>query len=197
METAHKILEAARKVFLWHGYDGARTQMIADQAQVSKAMLHYHFKDKETLYREVFEYAILQIKSGLVILNDSELTIQEKIEKFAKFCFHLYQNNADVMQFINTEIQRSRSILPNYILAQYNIMEMDISKQVQEGMRLGLIKKTNIQEILLLMLGLMLFPMISYDLNTSFMGFPKANYKEILEAYYEHLPARIMVLIKM
>ena len=40
LTTEQRILEAAKKVFLLRGLDGARMQEIADEAGINKAMLH-------------------------------------------------------------------------------------------------------------------------------------------------------------
>ncbi|HEY1973906.1 MAG TPA: helix-turn-helix domain-containing protein [Pseudonocardia sp.] len=50
------ILEAARSVFVQHGYSGSRTKMIAQAAGVSEALVFSHFDSKDAL----FEAAILE-----------------------------------------------------------------------------------------------------------------------------------------
>jgi TetR/AcrR family transcriptional regulator len=45
------ILAAAAREFAERGYGGARVDRIARDAKVNKAMLYYHFKSKERLYR--------------------------------------------------------------------------------------------------------------------------------------------------
>lgn len=54
-KTREAILIAAMDEFAEHGYAGARTENIARAAKVNKAMLHYYFHDKETLYRAVLD----------------------------------------------------------------------------------------------------------------------------------------------
>ena len=49
------ILDAAEQGFGLHGFDGASMRTIAERADVAQALLHYHFKNKETLYEAVFE----------------------------------------------------------------------------------------------------------------------------------------------
>jgi len=49
------ILNAAEFIFARHGFRGATMQMIADEAGLPKANLHYYFASKEALYREVVE----------------------------------------------------------------------------------------------------------------------------------------------
>ena len=42
-------------MFALHGYDGAAMRMIAVEAKVAQALLHYHFATKEKLYEAMFE----------------------------------------------------------------------------------------------------------------------------------------------
>ena len=48
------ILDAAEQIFGLQGFEGAGMRMIAEQAEVAQALLHYHFKNKEALYEAVF-----------------------------------------------------------------------------------------------------------------------------------------------
>ncbi len=54
-KTREAILLAAIEEFAERGFAGARTENIARQANVNKAMLHYYYHDKQTLYSAVLE----------------------------------------------------------------------------------------------------------------------------------------------
>ncbi len=196
-ETKTKILESARKNFIQYGFDGARMQVIADDAKVNKAMLHYYFKDKQQLYQEVFEFAMVQLKAGFTIFQDKSLTILEKLQKFASFCFNLYKNHTDIMIFLVCEIQRCPEVIPQYVLQGVHLKETDLAHQIQSGMNLGLIKKGDIYQVLMIIISLALFPIVSYDFNTRLLGFPIGEYPLLLESYYEQLPEKIMSFIKL
>ena len=65
------ILDAAERIFAECGLAGARTDAIAAQAGVNKALLYYYFKSKEELYEAViedhfreFNHQALQVLSG-------------------------------------------------------------------------------------------------------------------------------------
>jgi TetR/AcrR family transcriptional regulator len=53
--TKEKILRAAEEEFALRGYAGARTQEIAQKAAVNKALIHYYYKDKASLYQAVLD----------------------------------------------------------------------------------------------------------------------------------------------
>ena len=54
-KTREAILLAAIEEFAEQGFAGARTENIARNAKVNKAMLHYYYHDKQTLYSAVLE----------------------------------------------------------------------------------------------------------------------------------------------
>ena len=62
-ESRAAILQAAAKEFAELGIAGARTDAIAREARVNKALLYYYFKDKETLYGAVLDNAFSGMKA--------------------------------------------------------------------------------------------------------------------------------------
>jgi len=57
IETRRRLLEAAGEVFAEQGFHHATIQAICQRAGANIAAVHYHFSDKERLYRAVIEYA--------------------------------------------------------------------------------------------------------------------------------------------
>ncbi len=56
--TRRGILRAAEEVFAASGFSGATTRAVAARAGVNVATLHYHFGNKERLYRAVLDAAV-------------------------------------------------------------------------------------------------------------------------------------------
>jgi TetR/AcrR family transcriptional regulator len=54
-EPRMRIMKAAKKEFSRRGFSGARMSEIAKSAGVNKALIHYYFRDKDTLYVEVLQ----------------------------------------------------------------------------------------------------------------------------------------------
>ncbi|MBW1873134.1 MAG: TetR/AcrR family transcriptional regulator, partial [Deltaproteobacteria bacterium] len=53
--TRDKILMAADHLFGKGGFDATTTREIAERSQVNKALIHYHFKNKEGLLASVLD----------------------------------------------------------------------------------------------------------------------------------------------
>jgi TetR/AcrR family transcriptional regulator, regulator of cefoperazone and chloramphenicol sensitivity len=63
-EKRRRLLEAAGEVFAERGFKGATIQEISQRANANIASVNYHFRDKETLYHEVFRYALSQSRDA-------------------------------------------------------------------------------------------------------------------------------------
>lgn len=69
-ESRAKILAAAELVFARDGLAGARTDAIAAEARVNKALLYYYFQSKEQLYEAVLEGHLREFnEQGLAVLR--------------------------------------------------------------------------------------------------------------------------------
>jgi AcrR family transcriptional regulator len=71
-EKRRRLLEAAGEVFAEHGFKGATIQEISHRANANIASVNYHFRDKETLYQEVFRYAISQARERYLSFSFDE-----------------------------------------------------------------------------------------------------------------------------
>ncbi|BCB72829.1 TetR family transcriptional regulator [Vreelandella aquamarina] len=78
------VLQAARNVFLSHGYSAATTDMIQREAGVSKSTVYAHFANKETLFAAVIE---AECTAHTRILKEIEFypgRLNEALTKLAK-----------------------------------------------------------------------------------------------------------------
>ena len=76
-ETRHEILKAAEESFAASGFTGATTREVAARAGVNVATLHYHFGNKESLYRAVIDRAV----SGEIPVTDGSGTPAERLAR--------------------------------------------------------------------------------------------------------------------
>lgn len=78
-QTRAAILRAAVREFALHGLSGARTDAIAQEAKVNKALLYYYFKDKETLYGAALDHAFGQQSTYMLEVLKRDLPPKQKI----------------------------------------------------------------------------------------------------------------------
>src|SRR5438093_2646113 len=75
-----RILAAAAVEFAERGYGGARVDRIARRAGVNKAMLYYHFKSKERLYRTLLQRMFNTAADRLETIAASDRSPAQKLD---------------------------------------------------------------------------------------------------------------------
>jgi len=80
------ILEAAQHVFFANGYVGASMDQVAANARVSKQTVYKHFRDKETLFREVVANVVRARDAGIPaeLLVADNGAIEDRLRSFAR-----------------------------------------------------------------------------------------------------------------
>ena len=73
IDTRERILDAAERLFMAHGYEGTSMRQITGDAAVNLAAVNYHFGSKESLMQEVF-------RRRLDWLNDERLRVLDEME---------------------------------------------------------------------------------------------------------------------
>ncbi|MDP4183596.1 MAG: TetR/AcrR family transcriptional regulator [Bacteroidota bacterium] len=116
--TEEKILDAARKVFITKGLDGARMQEIADEAGINKALLHYYFRTKQNLFDAVFEEAFFKLIPHVVNLLTLDIPFLERIEKAIDKYFDVINANPFIPLFVLHEINRDPDKLASLLKKQ-------------------------------------------------------------------------------
>src|SRR5271156_5229506 len=107
-ESRAAILHAAAKEFAELGIAGARTDAIAREARVNKALLYYYFKDKETLYGAVLDDAFSGMKSRVFQALDSDSPPREKIIAYVGAYFDFIASNQVYPKLMQREMMRAR-----------------------------------------------------------------------------------------
>lgn len=117
--TEEKIYEAARKVFILKGMEGARMQEIADEAGMNKALLHYYFRNKENLFKAVFKDIFTKFFAKLKDTLLSSATTREKLTVFIDNYIDLITANPYVPSFIINEINRDPKVLSSLMVENF------------------------------------------------------------------------------
>jgi len=178
--TENKILESARTVFHQKGFNGARMQEIADLAGINKALLHYYFRNKESLFEKVFNETFAQLASKMSEIFLSEMTLMSKIEIFVNFYFNFISRHSFVVQFIINALHDKPEQLRDIILKQNLAPELlleQIRKQLREEMGLEI----DPLHIYVNILGLVIFPVVAKPLIQSLFQFSD----ERMDLFYE------------
>lgn len=72
-KKAIQILDAANKILSKHGYAGTTVSRVAAEAEVSRGLLHYYFKNKEEMLASVLKMNMtMSVKKFSELIGDAE-----------------------------------------------------------------------------------------------------------------------------
>jgi TetR/AcrR family transcriptional regulator len=158
-ETRERILDAAHAVFLRRGTASGRTQEIADEAGVNKALVHYYFGTKAALADAIFERALGTLTPLIFgILADPNRSIEQKVRDIVgeQIAFHLARPYIAgyMISEMHSEPQRMAGLM-----AKRGGPPLDvIGRQLREAAKAGLMRPISPKQFVVNMMGLLIFP---------------------------------------
>ncbi len=185
--TEALILEAAQKVFLEKGMEGARMQEIADEAGINKALLHYYFRSKEKLFEQIFEKALRGIFDAINASIHEEQDIYVFINEFVKKYIHVIRENTFIPNFIFNEINRN----PERIRKLVRFIQLDkpaFMQMIERNIREGKMIRVAPEHLLIDMLGMSIFPIVARPLVQSYLfNEDETAYQAFLDERSRHI----------
>ncbi|MCD4678156.1 MAG: TetR/AcrR family transcriptional regulator [Desulfobacula sp.] len=158
-KTEQAILEAAKKVFISKGMDGARMQEIADEAGINKSLLHYYFRSKDKLFQAVFHDSFFKFLPNLVSVIQSQLPVTEKLKHFSEHYIEILLQNPEIPIFILSEISRNPSRIVE-MLKNTGINPEFFAFFVQKEIEEGKIRDFDPRHLIVNILAMCIFPFV-------------------------------------
>ncbi len=155
--TEEKIYEAARRIFILKGMEGARMQEIADEAGMNKALLHYYFRSKENLFKAVFKDIFTKFFSKVKDTLFSDISAKEKLVVFIDNYVDMIHTNPYVPQFIINEINRDPKMLKT-LMFESGIEPQKILEMFLHEVESNNLSKIDPRHIVVSLLGMLIFP---------------------------------------
>jgi TetR/AcrR family transcriptional regulator len=179
------ILRAAAEEFAEHGIAGARTEAIAREARVNKALLYYYFKDKETLYGAVLDNAFSGLKATVFRVLDSDLPPREKIMTYVGTYFDFIASNQVYPKLMQREMMRAREghsphlekLVTNYLQPIY----ARVGELLRKGIAEGEFRKIDPAHFIPSMVAVIIFYFSSAPLMQKIVGFNPLAAERIAE----------------
>lgn len=98
--TKQKILSAARKLFVSHGFAGTSIGNIAKLAAVNHSLIFHHFKNKEQLWVTVKQSIVSEANRLNSTLPDTQLPFQSFLKELFQRNLAFYRDNPDIVRMI-------------------------------------------------------------------------------------------------
>lgn len=168
IKTEDKIFDSAMKEFLEKGFNGARMQAIADEAGINKALLHYYFKSKEVLYKEVFKKVFVEFFNAIIIKTDQSLSFQAYLKEFIANYIDKLAHRQEMLKFMIWELENEAKSITEYIHnnvdAQKTASNFPILKKIDEAKRAGEIREIDSFHLFLNIVSMCIYPFLAQNI---------------------------------
>ncbi len=185
--TEIKILEAAKKVFVDKGMDGARMQEIADQAGINKALLHYYFRTKAQLFDKIFSVAMESIFNPINESLENDGNLFTFIDTFVDNYITVLSENPHLPNFILNEINKNPERMVKLVSLNLNIAKL--KQLIDEGIENQEIIPISMENFLVNIIGLCVFPILAKPLISAyFFVSENNNYNTFIQERKKNIP---------
>jgi AcrR family transcriptional regulator len=157
--TRERILDAAHTVFIRKGTANSRTQEIADEAGVNKALMHYYFGTKTALADAIFERAMGTLMPLIFgILADENRTLEQKVRDIIREQIAFHTARPYLAGYMISEMHAEPQRL-TVLLSRRGGPPLDVlRRQLREGAKAGTLRHISAEQFVVNMMGLLIFP---------------------------------------
>lgn len=149
--TEAAILEAAESLFKTNGFKGTTTTMIAGQAGVTHAMLHYYFRTKEQIFVKVLDGYFLKMHNELRLLMSPEKGMVETVLDVTASLFDFMQAHQGEIRLLLEIAENRADLLEKYKDVTGTIMSGAFARhndRLKDAVDGGIIAPVTMEELL-------------------------------------------------
>lgn len=145
-KTKRKIFETSMKLFAEKGYDATSIEEITATVGVAKGTLYYHFSSKEEIFNFLIEEGIKLLQNSIDIKTAKLDNYIDKLKAVILIQIKIVNKYEDFITILLSQFYGKEA--RNQMCQKYVYEYIDkIEKIVEEGMKIGQIKKGNAKVI--------------------------------------------------
>jgi AcrR family transcriptional regulator len=173
------IKDTAKRIFFSEGKLHATTQDIADAAGISRTSLHYYYRSRDELMKQVFYEAAHVLNSELHSLMESALPFREKIEKMvhiflAETMAYPYRETFLVIEMLSdsADVYKLKEETAPHIKA--------FLKEIKREMKAGRIRQMRPAQFLINLFALTSHPLLMRPLHAPLFNLSNEQYDRLI-----------------
>lgn len=159
-DLEHKIIEAAKELFVVNGYAETSMSDIAARAGINRPTLHYYFRTKDRMFQAVFGSIVERLAPQLIdIVRQRNLSVAERVGMVVDVYYGVLKVNASLPLFILREVRRDFDFVLSFVTKLHFDVYFDgLRKEIQSQMDEGLIANVQMRYLFLTFYSLLAMP---------------------------------------
>ena len=196
-----RIREVAQELFFKQGYAATSTTQIAHEVGCTQALVHYYYRTKENLFRQIF---LEQIEAALNVISRS-LVSEESFENFLRSAISLYfdtlMQNPRLPYFVLEELvsnpERRKYLRENFVKKPgYAMLYMQLEARVKAEQQAGRLAKVDAFDIMMSVASLTVFTFISLPMYQDLLSRTDEQVREFVGHRKEEVTRLVLAGIR-
>jgi len=155
--TKQTLMDVSRRIFSRLGYEGARTELLAEEAGVTKAMINYYFGGKKRLYRELILQDMQRLQKKLAEYVPSNFPPDQKLKRLIDVLSNGYRENPELVRIlIREQMSGSKNLEPRVWRSLFQFYAT-VRNVLQEGKDRGVFRLVDAHATHLSLVGGLIF----------------------------------------
>ena len=190
-QMEERILETAKRLFFMEGKLHATMQDIADELKVTRPVVNYYFRTKDTLTERFYKEAVSCLSKRLDYAIEPGAVFYEGISNYVEDTLNHREKYPylDIFMVIEMNCQPLTADLSDY-KAEKLAKFLKIAKQEMDKGNILITEPTN---FLFDMLSLIFYPLVIGPLYKNILSIEDESYKEIMNERKEIILKRLFV----
>ena len=192
-----RIREVAQQLFFEQGYAATSTTQIAKEVGCTQALVHYYYRTKENLFRQIF---LEQVLAALNVIGRS-LANEESFDRFIEQAISMYfdalSSNPRLPFFVLEELinnpERRKYMRENFVKnPTYAMLYMQFDARLKHEQQTGHITKITPFDLMITIASLTVFTFVSLPMFQDLL----AQTDDQVRDYIAHRKSEIIRMVK-
>lgn len=192
-----RIREVAQQLFFEQGYAATSTTQIAKEVGCTQALVHYYYRTKENLFRQIF---LEQVLAALNVIGRS-LANEESFDRFIEQAISMYfdalSSNPRLPFFVLEELvnnpERRKYMRENFVKnPSYAMLYMQFDARLKHEQQAGHITKITPFDLMITIASLTVFTFVSLPMFQDLL----AQTDDQVRDYIAHRKSEVIRMVK-
>lgn len=192
-----RIREVAQELFFKQGYAATSTTQIAKEVGCTQALVHYYYRTKENLFRQIF---VEQIQAALHVVGQSLMT-EDSFDMFIEHAISMYfdalMQNPHLPYFVLEEMisnpERRKYLRENFVKKpSYAMLYMQFEARLRHEQQMGNIVKIDAFDLMVTIASMTVFTFLSLPMYQDMLSRTDEQVRE----YILHRKQEVIRIVK-
>lgn len=197
-DLEHRIIEAAKELFMDKGYAETSMSDIAAHVGINRPTLHYYFRTKDRMFQTVYGSIVEKIVPKVQdIVRQRNTSVEERVEKVVDTYYGVFKQNPTLPMFLMREVKRDFDFVLNFVTElHFDRYFVSIRKEIQAQMDEGLIAHVPMRFLFLTFFSLLTTPFSLKPICERMMLNEDESYEQMLDEWKKVIIRNMTMMLR-